>query len=91
MFEGFGLPLLEAMHCDVPVITSNVSSMPEVVGEAGILINPNKIDEIEKAMLEIFQKEEIRNEMIEKGRRQREKFNWDKSAEKVYQVLKGIV
>ena len=75
------------MHCDVPVITSNVSSMPEVVGDAGLLINPNDVGEIEKAMLEVFQKEELRSKMIEKGREQREKFNWDKSADKVYQIL----
>jgi len=87
MFEGFGLPLLEAMNCDVPVITSNVSSMPEVIGNAGLLVNPNEVNEIEKAMLEIFQKEELRKKMIEKGKEQREKFNWDDSAEKVYQVL----
>ena len=87
MFEGFGLPILEAMNCDVPVITSNVSSMPEVVGDAGILINPNEVNEIEKAMLEIFQNKKMRSEMIEKGRRQRKKFNWDESAEKVYKKL----
>ena len=90
MFEGFGLPLLEAMNCDVPVITSNVSSMPEVAGDAGILINPNNVAEIENAMLEIFQNKKIRSEMIEKGRMQREKFNWDKSARKVYQILEEI-
>ena len=89
MFEGFGLPLLEAMNCDVPVITSNVSSMPEVAGDAGILIDPNKVDEIVKAMLGIFKKEGLRDEMIEKGRRQRAKFDWNQSAEKVYQVLKN--
>ena len=87
MFEGFGLPLLEAMNCDVPVITSNVSSMPEVAGDAGILINPTRTKEIEEAMLEIFQDKKLRNEMIEKGRVQRKKFNWKESAEKVYQIL----
>ncbi|MBK7869742.1 MAG: glycosyltransferase family 4 protein [Saprospiraceae bacterium] len=71
LFEGFGVPLLEAMHCDVPVITSNVSSMPEVVGDAALLVNPLDIFEICKAMQFIYEDTALRQELIAKGRVQR--------------------
>jgi glycosyltransferase involved in cell wall biosynthesis len=86
LFEGFGLPILEAMHCDTPVITSNVTSMPEVAGEAALLVNPKAIDEIAKAMEEI-QDKVLAQRLIDAGRAQREKFSWDNSAEIVYQSL----
>jgi glycosyltransferase involved in cell wall biosynthesis len=86
LFEGFGLPILEAMHCDTPVITSNVSSMPEVAGDAALLIDPNSIDAIAKAM-ERIQDKELAQSLIEAGKKQREKFNWDRSAKIVYQSL----
>lgn len=83
-FEGFGIPILEAMYCDVPVITSNVTSMPEVAGEAGILVNPNHAYDIKESMLSIAKDTELRKRLIEKGRLQREKFSWDKTAEKLW-------
>jgi len=85
--EGFGIPLLEAMHCDVPVICSNVSSLPEVAGEAALLVNPLSVDEINDA-LEKIQNPRVRENLIEKARLQRSHFNWDQSAEKVYESLK---
>jgi len=91
LFEGFGLPLLEAMHCDVPVITSTVSSLPEVTGEAGIKINPQSIDEIANALEKIYLDTTLRSQLIQVGRQQRTQFNWDVSAEKVYSVLKNVV
>jgi glycosyltransferase involved in cell wall biosynthesis len=90
LFEGFGVPLLEAMNCDTPIITSNVSSMPEVVGEAALLVNPESVEEIAHAMQEIFEDKNLREKLIEHGRIQRAKFDWDKTAEIVYNQLKNI-
>lgn len=86
-FEGFGLPLLEAMESEVPLITSNISSMPEVAEDAAILVNPHDINEIVNAMLQYFENEDLRKEKMENGRFQKEKFNWDKSAEIMYDIL----
>lgn len=83
-FEGFGIPIVEAMYCDVPVITSNVTSMPEVAGDAGLLVDPFSIDSIKDAMLKISKDESLRNKLIENGRKQRENFSWDKTAEKLW-------
>ncbi len=90
-FEGFGIPILEAMYCDVPVITSNVTSMPEVAGDAGLLVNPHSPEEIRDNMLLIAQNTELRNQLIEKGRIQREKFSWDKTAEKLWLSFEQMV
>ena len=87
LFEGFGIPILEAMHCDIPVITSNTSSMPEVIGDVGIIVDPISVEEIKNAMLKITADKSLRASMIEKGRIQRAKFNWDKSAEKMWEVI----
>jgi glycosyltransferase involved in cell wall biosynthesis len=83
-FEGFGIPILEAMYCDVPVITSNVTSMPEVTGNAGLLVEPNSPREITDAMLSVARNNKLRNDLIAKGRVQREKFSWDKTAQKLW-------
>ena len=90
-FEGFGIPILEAMYCDVPVITSNVTSMPEVTGNSGILVNPNSTFDITEAMLSIARDTNLRHSLIEKGRVQREKFSWDKTAEKLWQSFEKMV
>lgn len=80
-FEGFGFPPLEAMACGVPVIASNTSSLPEIAGSAGILIDPDKPDEIYQAMREILLNKELREKLREKGLEQAKKFNWKKTAE----------
>jgi glycosyltransferase involved in cell wall biosynthesis len=80
-FEGFGIPLLEAMHCNIPIITSNTSSMPEVVGDAAILVNPESVEEIAHALSELAFNDELRHFLIEKGRIQRTKFSWEKTAQ----------
>jgi len=88
LFEGFGVPLLEAMNAETPVITSNVSSMPEVVGNAGILVDPTSVESIANAMKQIYKDKDLRNSMIEKGRLQKEKFNWQIATDVVYKALK---
>jgi glycosyltransferase involved in cell wall biosynthesis len=85
--EGFGIPILEAMHCDVPVVTSNTTSMPEVAGDAAILVNPLSVPEIADALEKLATDADLRQNLIEKGRIQREKFSWDKTAATLYEVL----
>jgi glycosyltransferase involved in cell wall biosynthesis len=90
-FEGFGIPILEAMYCDVPVITSNVTSMPEVTGNAGIMVNPNSTFDITEAMINIASNTNLRQDLIEKGRLQRNNFSWDKTAEKLWLSFEKMV
>lgn len=86
-FEGFGIPALEAMTCDVPVIVSDRSSLPEVVGKAGLLVNPEMPEDIAAKMMALYKDEQLRNHLIKNAREQRKKFNWDQSAEKLWEVL----
>lgn len=88
LFEGFGVPLLEAMHCEISVLTSNISSMPEVVGEGGLLVNPHSIDEITVGMKQLYQDEKLRKKLIQKGRIQRDLFSWEKATDVILQALK---
>ncbi|RMG76415.1 MAG: glycosyltransferase family 1 protein [Bacteroidetes bacterium] len=90
LFEGFGIPILEAMFCDVPVITSNVSSMPEVAGEAGILVTPTDEFEIKAAMRRYWEDPHLYRQKVAAGRKQRSKFNWERAAEVVYDSLLGV-
>jgi len=87
LFEGFGIPILEAMTCDVPVIVSNTSSMPEVAGDAGLLVDPNSIDDIADKMMMIYRDEDLRQKLIEAAKIQKKKFSWDSSAEKLWDCL----
>jgi glycosyltransferase involved in cell wall biosynthesis len=87
LFEGFGIPLVEAMSCDVPVITSNVTSLPEIAGDAALLVNPESADSIAEAMTRLAADSALRNSLIEKGRVQRKKFSWEKSADLLWQSV----
>jgi glycosyltransferase involved in cell wall biosynthesis len=87
LFEGFGLPILEAMHADVPVITSNIASMPEVAGEAALLVDPRSVEDIAKAMTDVLEPTTAQ-QLVAAGRIQREKFSWARSTEIVYSVLR---
>lgn len=86
-FEGFGIPILQAMNSDVPVITSNTSSMPEVVGDAGLTVDPNNLQEIAKSMQLIWQDAHLRNKLIEAGKKQRGLYSWQKATDVVYAAL----
>ena len=86
-FEGFGIPILEAFHCDTPVITSNVSSMPEVAGDAAVLIDPFSVQSITNAMTAVYTDENLRNTLIEKGRKRKLEFSWDKTAEALWESM----
>ncbi len=86
-FEGFGIPIIEAMQCDVPVISSNVTSMPEVAGDAALLTDPSSIGQIAEAMQTMAQDETLRQALIEKGRKQRQQFSWDKTAARLWDSM----
>ncbi|MBI4930909.1 MAG: glycosyltransferase family 4 protein [Bacteroidetes bacterium] len=90
-FEGFGIPIAEAMYCDVPVITSNVTSMPEVAGNAGLLVDPFSVDSIKNGMMKIYKDESVRNQLITNGRKQRENFSWNKTAEKLWSCMEKVL
>jgi len=87
LLEGFGVPLLEAMNCDVPIITSNASSMPEVAGKAGLLVDPYSVGEIANAMQRICQEDALYEQLVACGREQRQRFSWDRAAAVVYGSL----
>lgn len=90
LYEGFGLPILEAMACGTPVITSSISSMPEVAGDAALLVDPLNERDIEKK-LEILLKDNIlREDYIKKGLTRAKKFSWEKCAEQTAKVYKSL-
>jgi len=87
LFEGFGLPVLEAQCYGVPVLTSNNSSLPEVAGDAALLVDPTDVDEIAHAMLRLSQDEVLRQQLIEAGYANVRRFSWEKAAQETLAVL----
>lgn len=90
LYEGFGLPPLEAMSCGTPVITSNVSSIPEVMGDNGILINPFDCSELMNSLISVLGDETLRKELSEKGLRRASEFSWKKASEMTLDVYNKI-
>jgi len=88
--ESFGIPILEAMACGVPVITSNTSSMPEVAGDAALIIDPFKPEEITAAMTRIIDDSDLRKEMTNRGIQRASKFSWRSMAEQVLELYKEV-
>jgi len=86
-YEGFGLPILEAMSYGTPVICSNVSSLPEAAGDAALLVDPNNPEEIAEAMKKVFSDDNLRKKMIEKGFENVKKFSWEKCARETMEEL----
>jgi len=86
-FEGFGIPILEAFYCDIPLITSDISSMPEIAGDAALLIDPSSVDSITDAMKQIANDELLRAELVNKGKIRRQNFSWQASAEKLWNSI----
>lgn len=90
LYEGFGLPLLEAMACGCPVITSNTSSLPEIAGEAAILINPNKERELIEAIRDVINNKRLKQTLIKKGFIQAKKFSWKHCAQETLEIYQSL-
>jgi glycosyltransferase involved in cell wall biosynthesis len=87
LYEGFGLPLLEAMASGTPAITANTSALPEVAGDAALLVSPTAVDDIADAMVSITSNTELRRQLREKGLAQSAKFSWERTTAKVKELL----
>jgi glycosyltransferase involved in cell wall biosynthesis len=90
-YEGFGLPVAEAMACGTPVITSNVSSLPEVGGDAVVYVDPNNIEDIKEKIIMILNDEDLQKQMIENGLKRAKEFTWEKSAKKHMEVFQKVL
>jgi len=91
MYEGFGLPVLEAMTCGCPVITSNTTSLPEIVGSAGIMIDPYNNQSLADNIIRVLKNPDLANDMIVKGSIQAKKFDWDNVAAKTLNRYKSVI
>lgn len=91
LYEGFGLPVLEAMACGTPVVTSHVSSLPEIAGNAALLIDPHDVDNIANAIYNVLADNGLRKDLIHKGLERAKQFTWEKTARETLAVYKGLV
>jgi len=90
LYEGFGLPPLEAMALGTPVVTSNISSLPEVVGNAAVLVNPENVFEIMRALHRVLLDQSVRDKIRQRGYEQVKKFSWDASAQRILEVYEEV-
>lgn len=91
LYEGFGIPVLEAMACGAPVITSNVSSLPEVAGNAALLVDPTSVEDLAAAMVRLFNDGTLRDELRRKGFQRAGQFSWEDSALRTLQVYRQVL
>lgn len=91
IFEGFGVPVLEAMQAHVPVIASNTTSLPEVCGDAALLVAPDSVSSIAEAMQKMWKDATLRNSFIEKGKQRCLEFTWDKTAEMLWKSVEKVM
>jgi len=87
LYEGFGLPVLEAMACGTPVLTSNISSLPEVAGEAALLVDPHNTADIADGLTQLITNSDLRQQLVAQGYQQIQKFSWQKAAAQVFELL----
>ena len=86
-FEGFGVPVLEAMKCEVPVLTSSHTSMQEIAEDAGLYFNPVDVKDIAEKMMMIYKDEDLRHRLIEKGRIIATKYSWERTADLMWESI----
>ncbi len=91
LYEGFGLPILEAMACGTPVITSNVYSMPEAAGDAAVLVDPESIEEIATAIMKLLDDQILRKKLIDQGLARVTQFTWEKTARETLAVYQEVM
>lgn len=91
LYEGFGIPALEAMNCDCPVVMSNTSSLPEVGGEAAIYFDPNNTDDMREKIKSVIINKDLRDDLILKSKTQRQKFSFEKTARQTLEVYKRLL
>lgn len=89
-FEGFGIPLVEAMAAEIPIICSSVSSVPEIAGDAAVIFNEMDPEDIAEAIRRVYTDEALRKDLVEKGKQRRKDFSWEKCAEQTVEYLKGM-
>jgi glycosyltransferase involved in cell wall biosynthesis len=91
LYEGFGLPVLEAMACGVPVVCSNTSSLPEVVGEAGIMVEPHNVHALARAMGRVLTDEALRASLRARGLERAQRFTWEEAAKRTVEVYRQVL
>jgi len=91
LYEGFGLPPLEAMQCGVPVVTSNTSSLPEVVGDAALMVDPTSVDEIASAIEQLLSNKILHDSLSEKGLKRAAGFSWDRTADTAVRRISEVI
>jgi len=89
LYEGFGFPPLEAMACGSPVVCSNASSLPEVVGDAAVLVEPMDIDSLAESMYKVLNDQRLRGELVDKGLERAKLFSWKKAAQKTLSIYQS--
>lgn len=90
LYEGFGLPVLEAMGCRTPVVTSNISSLPEAAGDAALMVDPYNLDAITTAIKQVIDDEALRGALIRKGVERSKQFTWDRAAQQLGQIYRDL-
>ena len=90
LYEGFGLPILEAMGCGTPVVCSRTSSLPEVAGDAGILIDPGDSDDLAAGIARVIQDSVLRQELMQRGLSQAARFSWQRTAQETLAVYRQV-
>lgn len=86
-FEGFGIPVLEAMSCDVPVVAGDRTSLPEICGDAALLVDPYSVETIARAMKDIYFRQDLRARLVERGRVRKMAFSWDRTADLLWDAV----